>query len=171
MPQEPLSAAVEAPSLVGVAQEIFSAKVGVEAAAAGYVGGMDRLQDDVEVGHDAFLLDPGMGPMLYLTGDGRVLIDGRSWDGEALREAGDAEAIAALVVGAKKTEIEALLDLVPRRPDDGESCPMCEGTRWAEPMPGFGRRFVCILCGGRGWVVQAMLDEARAKGTWPRRTT
>jgi hypothetical protein len=144
-PQEPPQAAVEARSLVGVVQELFSAKVGVEAAAAGYVSGMDGLQEDVEVGHDAFLLDPGMGPMLDLTGDGRVLVDGRSWDGEALREADDAEAIAALVVGAKKTEIEALLDLIPRRPDDGESCPMCE----AELMPGHGPAS-CALCAAGG---------------------
>src|SRR5579862_9313937 len=92
------------------------AAAGIEETAAGYVEGMARLQDEVEGGQDAFLLDPGMGPMLYLTADGRVLVDGRSWDGEGPREASDEEAIGALVVGAKKTGIDALLELIPRRP-------------------------------------------------------
>jgi hypothetical protein len=32
-------------------------------------------------------------------------------------------------------------------------------------------RFVCPICGGRGWVVQAMIEEARAKDIWPGRTS
>lgn len=64
----------------------------------------------------AFLLDPGLGPTMYLTSEGRVLRDGRYWDGEPVREAGADEAIAALVTGAQKTGIAALLDLIPGPP-------------------------------------------------------
>jgi hypothetical protein len=133
-----------------------------------YMLSMDRLQDEVEAEHDAFLLEPGMGPMLYLTAEGRVLTDGRSWDGEALREATEDEAIAALVIGADKTGITELLSLLPDRPSDGHVCPMCIGKHQAPPLPG-GPMIICLVCGGRGWVVQAMLDKAVAAGTWPRR--
>src|SRR5215831_11848356 len=76
-----------------------------EEAASDFVDGMDALQGEVEDQEDAFLLDPGMGPMTYLTTDGRVLKDYRSWDGDGLREATLDEAIATLVVGAMKTGI------------------------------------------------------------------
>ncbi|MDB4954198.1 MAG: hypothetical protein JWO36_1767 [Myxococcales bacterium] len=138
---------------------------------------VDRLQDEVEDQQDAFLLDPGMGPMTYITADGRVLFDDRSFDdrsfdGEALREATDDEAIAALVVGAKKTGINALLELIPVQPLHSLECPACTGGRWTS-LPGYQRdaEFVCFLCRGRGWADQAMLDKAAALGTWPPRET
>lgn len=129
---------------------------------------MEDIQEEVEGEHDAFLLDPGMGPMSFLTSAGRILVDGRNWDGEVLREATEEEAIGALVVGAEKTGIRTLLDLVPSRPMDGSTCPMCSGARRAklypaEPLP----RMVCLLCRGRGWVVQSMLEEAASSGLWP----
>ena len=57
-----------------------------------------ELQHEVEEAEDAFLLDDDMGPLFYLTADGRVLVDGRTWDGEALREAADGEAIGTLTL-------------------------------------------------------------------------
>jgi hypothetical protein len=128
--------------------------------AASFVRQMNQLQREVEEEHDAFLLDPGMGPMIYLTGDGRVLVDGRTWDGTALREANDDEAIAGLVTGAEKTGVSELLELLPGRPEDGQSCPKCGGGRRAEPVPGCGFRVVCVLCRGRGWVAQGTPDES-----------
>jgi hypothetical protein len=116
---------------------------------------MDAVTMEVEDEHDAFLLDPGMGPMMFLTADGRVLRDGRSWDGEALREATDDEAIATLVVGAEKTGIAALLGLIPPSPAEGMPCARCEGLRMAEPAPGAGFHIICTQCWGRGWVVQS----------------
>jgi len=133
-----------------------------------YVLAMDRLQEEVENEHDAFLLEPGMGPMLYLTADGRVLTDGRSWDGAPLRAATDSEAIAALVIGADKTGVRELLELLPPCPSDGVQCPMCAGRRRATPIPGMeGPPIICLLCGGRGWAVRPMLEAAAANGTWP----
>jgi hypothetical protein len=161
------------PTLEAVVQPLFStANPDVKRAANQYVRGMEDIQSEVENEHDAFLLDPGMGPMLFLTAAGRILVDGRNWDGEVLREATEDEAISALVVGAQKTGIGGLLELIPSRPTDGSTCPMCFGSRRAEPVPGASLpKMICLLCRGRGWVVQSMLDEAASKGTWPPRTS
>jgi len=121
-----------------------------------------RAADEVEDVHDAFLLDSGMGTMLYLASDGRVLASGSTWGDEPLREAIDDEAIAALVVGAEETGIVALLQLVPGPPREGSACPRCCGERWEADRMG-----ICLLCRGRGWVVPSMLDAARSIGLWP----
>lgn len=131
-----------------------------------YVEFMDQLQDEVENEYDAFLLDPGMGPMTYLTSDGRVLKDMRTWDGEPLREATEDEAIAALVVGAAKTSIGGLLALIPARPPDALQCPICSGTQWCSVLEG---NVVCLFCRGRGWATQQAIANARANGTLPLR--
>ena len=110
-------------------------------------GSLDLLQDGVEREHDAFLLDPGMGPMAYLTADGRVLLDDRSCDGTPLREATDDEAIATIVVGSRKTGITALIDVVPRVPPGGATCPRCAGGRWDRQLT----TLPCRQCFGRGW--------------------
>lgn len=136
---------------------------------ARYEDTLHSLQHEVEDEHDAFLLDPGTGPMAYLTADGRVLIDGRSWDGTAIREATDDEAIGALVSGATKTGLAELLTLLPACPADGSTCTLCHGARRAQPYPGVGPELVCLLCRGRGWVTEALLADARSTGSWPRR--
>jgi hypothetical protein len=157
----------QAPSLISSVKELFSrAKSDVGRMADPYVDGMDRLRDEVEAEQDAFLLDPGMGPMTYITSDGRVLLDMRTWDGEPLREANDDEAITALVVGAEKISIRELMDLIPARPPDGLQCPMCSGTHWFT----FGEiRLVCLLCRGRGWATREAIARAATDGTWPLR--
>ena len=117
---------------------------------------MRDAHDDVTTTHDAFLLDPGMGPGAYLTSDGRVLIDGRYWDETELREATDDEAIAAMVVGAKKTGILELLSLLPNAPDHSSLCDMCCGSRWIpggrDVLTGEPAHIICYACHGRGWV-------------------
>lgn len=155
-----------APSLIDSVKKLFSVSKDVGQVVAQYVDGMDQFQVEVENEQDAFLLDPGMGPMTFITADGRVLLDMRAWDGEPLREATDDEAIASLVVGAKKTTIGELLDLIPTRPLDGLQCPMCSGTRWFT----YGEiQLVCLLCRGRGWASREAIAKAEADGTWPLR--
>jgi hypothetical protein len=105
--------------------------------------------DDVIEGNDAFLLDPGLGPAFYLTSDGRVLVDMREWNGGPIREASETEALAALVVGAKKTGVVALLSLLPEPPEDAQSCPLCHGDHYLVSQ---GERWICPKCSGRGWV-------------------
>ena len=115
-----------------------------------YVAAMGDWQDEVETAHDAFLLDPGMGPMTYLTADGRVLEDLRGWDGDDVREAEGDEVFVAIVVGASKTGIVELLDLLPEAPLGAVACPTCGGTRWFELGPDL--RFVCRECRALGWI-------------------
>src|SRR6185436_10923397 len=71
-----------------------------------------RPADAIEREHDAFLLDPGVGPPTYLAADGRILWDDDMWGVEPTR----GEAYAAIVVGARKTGVRDLLRLLPPRP-------------------------------------------------------
>lgn len=153
-------------SLLDATKALFvSQKTDPARAAAQFVDTMNKLQVEVEDQHDAFLLDPGMGPMTYLTSDGRVLLDFRTWDGAELREAsGLDEEIASVVVGAKKTGISDLLSLLPAVPAEGADCPKCGGERWAELAPGDGLALICILCNGRGWATPSTIAAARERG-------
>lgn len=156
-----------APGLIGRLKDLVSASSpDIPRVADAFVAAMDQCQDEVEAELDAFLLDPGLGPMTYLTSDGRVILDMRGWDGEPMREASEDEAITALVVGAKKCAIGELLDLIPAPPHEGQPCPMCAATRWFV----FGDvPIVCPLCRGRGWAMAERIARAEADGTWPLR--
>lgn len=157
--------ATRTPSLIETFKQLVDSPApNTKEAAAAFVDGMDALQSEVEDQEDAFLLDPGMGPMTYLTTDGRVLEDHRSWDGGGLREATLDDAIAALVVGAMKTGITELLSLVPACPEDGSRCPRCEGERWDKRLREHGLEIICGICRGRGWMTPAMLEAAKARG-------
>lgn len=127
---------------------------------------MDSTQREVEEQFDAFLLDPGMGPMTYITADGRILEDMRTWDGNEVVEVTSLNvAIASLAVGARKTGIQELLDLIPSLVG-GVVCPLCHGHRFlalqnAEDQSG---GIICILCHGRGEVDDQMLKDAADRG-------
>lgn len=142
-----------------------AAEPDASAIARAFVAGMSQSEASAAAEHDAFLLDPGMGPMTYLLSDGRVLRDDRTWGGGgiAIEESWDA-AISAIVCGAHKSGIADLLSLIPRIPD-GSPCPTCEGTRWAVIPPDV--RIVCPLCHGRGEVDADLLR--RGEGWIPRR--
>jgi hypothetical protein len=130
-------------------------------AALAFSEDMDYLRVEVEDMYDAFLLDPGMGPMMYITSDGRFLRDDRTWDGEGIQfETSLDRVISTLVVGAKKTGIAGLLALLPQRPSSAATCSTCSGHRWwtiqSSPInPDTGRQgsLVCPTCYGRGWVM------------------
>jgi hypothetical protein len=120
----------------------------------------NRGNDPLLREHDAFMLDPGLGPALILTSDGRVLEDGTCWDGTPIRELEGGAAFEALVVGAKKTKIAALLELLPPRPPEAADCSWCHGKRFAPP-PVKGATpeqvahlptFICTTCHGLGWL-------------------
>ena len=99
-----------------------------------------RPADEIESAHDAFLLDPGLGPPTYLAADGRILWDDDSWGVEPTR----GEAYAAIVVGARKTGLRDLLRLLPPRPPGTPDCGECNGT---------GRLAAGLfsVCRGVGW--------------------
>jgi hypothetical protein len=77
----------------------------------------------------------------------------RGWDGDAVSQVHDEDAvIRAVVVGAKKTGIVELLDLLPKAPPDAVICDRCRGSRWSRLHPQFEPTFPCGACGARGWV-------------------
>ena len=120
----------------------------------------DRGGDPLLREYDAFMLDPGMGPALILTTDGRVLEDGTCWDGTPVKEATDDAALEAIVIGFKKTGVLALLELLPPRPTMAGDCLRCHGNRFAPPQVEDASaeqlaqlpRFICTSCHGLGWV-------------------
>jgi hypothetical protein len=118
------------------------------------------VHDEVETKHEAFCLDGGIGPGWYLTSDGVVLRDGSAWDDEPLREATDAEAWQAIVIGAKKTGVVRLLDLLPARPAGACPCSCCHGDRYVAvaAVHEESLRIVCRGCNGLGWTV-ALIDS------------
>ncbi len=127
-----------------------------------YVNGMRSLQDEIEEEYDAFLLDPGMGPMCYLTSKGQVLMDGRSWDDTGIRFAEEDEAIAVLVVGAEKMDAPYLLTLIPEAPPHAQTCPWCDGERRAALYPDMEPNkfiFICMICHGRGWADERLMNN------------
>ncbi|MFT3772616.1 MAG: hypothetical protein QM820_45070 [Minicystis sp.] len=139
-------------NFIDTIRDLFAGRAPVEDTVQRYVHAMNSWQDEIEGAYDAFLLDPGMGPMTYLTADGRILQDERGWDGDSIVEVTGYDAHAALVVGARKTGIAELLDLMPAAPDGAVACPKCKGTRIAELAPGMGLNFPCAACDCRGWV-------------------
>lgn len=111
-------------------------------------------------GQEAFLLDPGLGPPTYLLLDGRVLWVDCGWGVEGSQAA----AYQAIVVGAFKTGVRRLLDLLPPRPSDARDCQECDGTGWfsfhGQLMDVNGAPFsvICVKCAGLGW--KAALDSS-----------
>jgi hypothetical protein len=111
--------------------------------------GNDRVAEE----HDAFMLDPGLGPATYLTSDGRILWDDDLWDVPGTR----AEAVASIFAGIRKTGIAALREILPVRPSDATDCGNCEGTgRWdahgrLKDVTGPSSSFICMECAGLGW--------------------
>ena len=66
-----------------------------------------RELDTVERERDAVVLDGGLGPVFYLTRDRRVLVDESEWSDSGIREASRTEATAALIIGARKSGVQA----------------------------------------------------------------
>jgi hypothetical protein len=141
------SVPIDRPILRTVDLAMRATESGPHDAASTFCEDMDRLQAEVEEKYDAFLLDPGMGPMTYITSDGRILSDYRTWDGEGIRfETSLDVVVGALVAGSMKTGIASLLNLIPPL-ENGVPCSTCNGTRWFQLQNG---KIVCPMCSGRG---------------------
>jgi hypothetical protein len=139
-------------NFIGSIRRLFSGAAPVDQVAEEYVAQMNAWQDATEDQYDAFLLDPGMGPMTYLTSDGRILEDRRGWDGDGIIEVEGIAANAALIVGARNTGVTELLGLLPQPPADSSVCAKCLGRRVVELVPGVGVELPCGECEARGWV-------------------
>jgi hypothetical protein len=106
----------------------------------------------ITVSEDAVVMFYGMGDPLYLTFDGRVIIE--DWmNNTPPREAGTlTEAACAVVVGAKVRNFPELLSILPKRPPNAFDCGNCNKSGWFQPLEILGP-FVCGTCGGLGWLL------------------
>lgn len=113
--------------------------------------------DEIAESEDAVVMISGMGRAMYLTIDGRVIID----DDPSFfkdeppppspREATDVKDLfAAVIIGAKIRKSPELLSLLPPRPKEAVNCKNCESGGWQK----FGKdiEIICQNCGGIGWI-------------------
>lgn len=106
--------------------------------------------DKIVKSENAVVMFYGMGDPLYLTLDGRVIIQDML-DEVPPREAETLiEAAIAVVVGAKVRDFPELLSILPARPENALDCGNCENTGWFLAGGVLGP-FVCGDCGGLGW--------------------
>jgi len=108
----------------------------------------DEPDDAIRKWGEAFLLDPGLDPALWLLADGRVIVDERAFGSEVVRAASDEEAIGAIVIGTRKTGVHELLTLLPTRPPHATECSRCGGNG---SVPMASSEVVCVECHGAGW--------------------
>lgn len=107
--------------------------------------------DPIVKSEDAVTMFYGMGDPMYLTFDGRVIIDECFIEDKGRREAKNfKEAAMAVVIGAKVRDFSELLSILPERPENVFDCENCNKTGWYQLVPNLGP-FVCGDCGGLGW--------------------
>ena len=118
-----------------------------------------RGTDEVAKTHDAFLLDPGLGPPTYLSSDGRIVWDDDIWGVRGTR----AEAFAAIVAGVRKTGVLELRELLPPRGSSAIDCRDCSATgrfdAQGQRKDADGKVFsiVCPKCAGLGWTESSLV--------------
>lgn len=105
----------------------------------------------ITVSEDAVVMFYGMGDPLYLTFDGRVIIEDMLDDIPPREAKTLAEASMAVVVGAKVRNFPELLSILPNRPKGAIDCSNCDKSGWFKPHESLGP-FVCGNCGGLGWI-------------------
>lgn len=128
--------------------------------------------DHLMKAYDAFMLDPGLGPAIYLSSDGRIIWDDDGWGVVGTR----AEGLAAIRAGAKKTGLQGLLGVFPSRTAASVDCPECDATgrfdAHGQLVDVNGQRVsvVCTACAGLGWtaptvhLTESVLEKEPAHG-------
>lgn len=113
---------------------------------------LQKKDSDWEIvrSEDSVVMFYGMGDPLYLTFDGRIIIEDMLDDIPPTEAQTLAEATMAVVVGAKVRNFPKLLSILPERPQSAVDCANCENSGWFRPG-GFLGPFVCGDCGGLGW--------------------
>lgn len=115
--------------------------------------------DDITARYDAFMLDPGLGPPVYLSSDGRII-----WDDDIRGVVGTrGEAFSALAAGCKRTGVVELLELIPPRPVASADCSECAAAGWFDfhgrlkDTSGTAFSVVCMKCAGLGWTAPSVI--------------
>jgi hypothetical protein len=114
-----------------------------------------NYSDEVLKSEDAVVMTLGLGPAMYLTFDGRVIMH-TYIDDEPPGEVSDPKiAYSAIVIGAKMRESQELLSILPAPPNDALDCSACTGSGWTYFMNDIDGKpigLICVECGGIGWV-------------------
>jgi hypothetical protein len=132
---------------------------GVRAAQlADWRAGRPQVVDHMFVEQEVVRLMSGMGRAAYLGLDGRVWA-GNLGEGELPRVLDDPKDVASCIVRwSGAVGLPELVEALPTRPEGGEVCSLCKGTREMPeeimPRPASCRSF-CWRCGGLGWTKPA----------------
>lgn len=117
--------------------------------------GRPAVVDELFVEQDVVRLMSGMGRAAYLGFDGTVWV-GNLGEGELPIALDDPKEVASCIVRwSGCIGLPELVDALPPKPQHGQICPLCEGTR---DMPGWVNdrddnfRYYCKRCSGLGWV-------------------
>lgn len=102
---------------------------------------------------NAVVMFYGLGDPLYLTFDGRVLIEDMLDDIPPREAKTLAEAATAIVAGAKAHNFPELLSILPSRPQNADDCKNCETSGYVKLFEN-ADPFICGDCGGLGWIVK-----------------
>jgi len=113
--------------------------------------------DPIVKSDDAVVMFYGLGGPMYLTFDGRVIIDEGFGENDPRVAETFVEAAMAIVAGAEVRDFPELLTILPERPPNAFDCQNCEKTGWFRPGGILGP-FVCGQCGGLGWKLNEESD-------------
>jgi hypothetical protein len=101
--------------------------------------------------YDAVALTYGLGPAVYLTLEGEMII----WDYASNKAAYRTNLLSDfgsyLTIGSRRLMMPALLALLPLAPSSSTQCQLCDGIRW-KTLPNSTHEVVCWECYGLGWV-------------------
>jgi hypothetical protein len=109
--------------------------------------------------YDAIALTYGLGPAVYLTIEGRMIVWDYSNNAPPFETHLLSDLGAYLTIGSRRLNLPGLLTLLPV-PDSSSKCHWCNGTRWAR-LPGSFNEVVCWECNGLGWR-EASVAEPRS---------
>lgn len=118
------------------------------------LAGQPEMVDEVFLEQEVVRLMSGGGHAAYLGLNGQITTVnyGEGFPPGVLNDPKDVASV--LFRWAGSIGMPELIDLLPRMPEDGEVCSLCNGNRYMPPevlgSPD-GQRLYCRRCGGLGW--------------------
>ena len=101
--------------------------------------------------YDAVALTYGLGPAVYLTLEGGMIIWNYAFDELPYRTSKISDFGTYLTIGSRALKMPALLALLPLAPSSSTQCQLCNGIRW-KLLPNSTHEVVCWECKGLGWI-------------------
>jgi hypothetical protein len=116
--------------------------------------------DEILAKHDAVVLSYGLGPALYLTMDGQIIVHAYLDEKEPYVSEDDNERCEAICIGAITLKLPALCELLPNSAID---CRLCHGSgllKLGVDSKGNPGELVCWHCHGLGWSTGPLTPNA-----------